>query len=486
MAFGRFQFTAVDGKGDFQAGAQVTVRRETGGAPLALIYSNREGTIPLSNPFSTDVEGFAGFFAANGSYRIDVVKGAYSRTWRYVNLIDDAGGLLTLAGLDSVALKLDGSNYMTSALRGTVGTSTTAADYLRFIPSDWGAGKPYFGIGKDAVADQWNMFLWDGASTDGTLALAVGKTKVAGHVLIEPPIPAADETEATVTFRNYHQRPETNGVDGGTLFGPIPGSVAKSLVLFDSVRTGGEGSYGNVLQFYKVTKAIAEYEFDVGFGSHTAANVLNGGSVIGAWISANSPRAALTGHSIASDPGFAQGISGLEVNAGNRWGNIGFQNYRASGEENYYIVGITSAPDVAVVNNEAAPSYPEELFPGSFAYDITASVFGHKWWIGVVMAPDTLMPGGVGFNMFGATTWSGGSTEPEAWAKVHGWWNKGLDFSNAQFNHGSLRLNTTSDQIMYSAAAGPGGPSLPATAFCFWRVMIGSGVWGAIPIFLAP
>lgn len=85
MALARWQRTIVDNAGNILPGAQVTVRRETAGAPLAVLYSDRDGTVPLGNPFTADVgTGFAAFHVAGGAYRIDVVSGAFSQTLRYV------------------------------------------------------------------------------------------------------------------------------------------------------------------------------------------------------------------------------------------------------------------------------------------------------------------------------------------------------------------------------------------------------------------
>jgi hypothetical protein len=75
----------TDEEGDIVEDATITVRREVSGAPLADLYSDRDGLVPKSNPFtitSAD-DGFAEFFAAGGAYRVQVVSGILTRTWRY-------------------------------------------------------------------------------------------------------------------------------------------------------------------------------------------------------------------------------------------------------------------------------------------------------------------------------------------------------------------------------------------------------------------
>lgn len=86
MTLARWQASIVDQEGNVLPGAQVTVRRETAGAPLVVLYSDRDGTAILGNPFPADADGFAAFHVAGGAYRIDVTSGAFSRTHRYVGV----------------------------------------------------------------------------------------------------------------------------------------------------------------------------------------------------------------------------------------------------------------------------------------------------------------------------------------------------------------------------------------------------------------
>lgn len=84
MVLARWQSTIIDDAGNVQNAASVEVRHETGGAPLAVIYSDRDGTTPISNPLTTGSDGFAAFHVAGGAYKITATKGAFSREWRYV------------------------------------------------------------------------------------------------------------------------------------------------------------------------------------------------------------------------------------------------------------------------------------------------------------------------------------------------------------------------------------------------------------------
>lgn len=100
MTMAIWQRTIVDEAGNIQPGATVTVRNQSAGFPLASLKSDRDGTVPLGNPFTADAEGFAQFFVAGGAYQIVAELGDFSRQWDYVAIGTSAE---TDAGLVPVA-----------------------------------------------------------------------------------------------------------------------------------------------------------------------------------------------------------------------------------------------------------------------------------------------------------------------------------------------------------------------------------------------
>jgi hypothetical protein len=88
MSLARFELPLVDDAGNVQSTATVTVRRETSGSPMAVLYSDRAGTVPMANPVSITPsdDGLLAFHAIGGAYRIEAVSGSYSRTRRYVGI----------------------------------------------------------------------------------------------------------------------------------------------------------------------------------------------------------------------------------------------------------------------------------------------------------------------------------------------------------------------------------------------------------------
>jgi hypothetical protein len=83
MALARWQAPIQDAAGNVVPGATIEVRDEESGL-LATLFSDRAGTVPLGNPFNADANGFAGFFAEGGAYRLTVTSGLLSSVWRYV------------------------------------------------------------------------------------------------------------------------------------------------------------------------------------------------------------------------------------------------------------------------------------------------------------------------------------------------------------------------------------------------------------------
>ncbi len=87
MALARHEFTVTDEHGNIVTDAQVEVRREIAGAPLAVLYSDRDGLTPLINPFPVDSEtAVAAFHVVGGAYRIRAFKPSLERVERYVGI----------------------------------------------------------------------------------------------------------------------------------------------------------------------------------------------------------------------------------------------------------------------------------------------------------------------------------------------------------------------------------------------------------------
>jgi hypothetical protein len=67
------------------------------------------------------------------------------------------------------AVTLTGAQTITGLKTISIGTATTFAGYLLLQPTDYAVGKPRLGFNKNATATQWDIGLYDGVNTAGTI-----------------------------------------------------------------------------------------------------------------------------------------------------------------------------------------------------------------------------------------------------------------------------------------------------------------------------
>lgn len=81
-----YQFAATDRAGNVIAGAEVTIRREYSGFPLASLYSDVAGAVALPNPVTSDSDGWVSVFLAAGQYKVEIRSRGDARILRYVQV----------------------------------------------------------------------------------------------------------------------------------------------------------------------------------------------------------------------------------------------------------------------------------------------------------------------------------------------------------------------------------------------------------------
>lgn len=80
-----WQATITDEEGDIVPGATIEVR-DADEATLVSIFSDRDGEVPKSNPFTVGSDGLARFYASPGIYDIRAFLGASQQVWADVEL----------------------------------------------------------------------------------------------------------------------------------------------------------------------------------------------------------------------------------------------------------------------------------------------------------------------------------------------------------------------------------------------------------------
>ncbi len=138
MPLARCEFVVQDDRGNVVPGAEITVQAETAGAPLATIFSDRAGGVPLANPF-TSSDGKVAFHVVGGAYRITATAGAFSATWRHKPIgtaQETDGGLPSGGDQGQLLAKASDNDYDTEwidAPAGSGGRETLSADRTYYV-----------------------------------------------------------------------------------------------------------------------------------------------------------------------------------------------------------------------------------------------------------------------------------------------------------------------------------------------------------------
>jgi hypothetical protein len=114
MNLARFNFAVQDTAGNVVDGAALTLTHEFVGS-AGVAYSDVTGLVSLGSSWVAADGANAGFHTTGGTYRIDAVKGAFSRTWRYVQIGTAQATDVGIAG-------------GTDGIRMVFSSTTTAAD----------------------------------------------------------------------------------------------------------------------------------------------------------------------------------------------------------------------------------------------------------------------------------------------------------------------------------------------------------------------
>jgi hypothetical protein len=118
MPLARREITATDAYGNLLTDVQVEVKRE---GPLTNepLFSDRDGLVSISNPFSVDpVTGVGAFHCAAGAFRIRIFKTGFERIIRYVPVGTaaefDSGTFVLLSGgtMTGILNLFNGSTFL--------------------------------------------------------------------------------------------------------------------------------------------------------------------------------------------------------------------------------------------------------------------------------------------------------------------------------------------------------------------------------------
>jgi hypothetical protein len=369
------KFYDVDGVTPLAGGRVFTYA--TGTTTPQATYSDYAGTSANSNPVILDANGEATIYLTPGVvYDFLVRKPSPDNT-----ITLSRNGVYSFGG-DS-EFKQDGTGAVTTTVNtalkdwlsvtqfGAVGNGSTD-DTTAFVNACAG-GKPVY-VPKTSAHYALT------ALTDANLELlwGPGRVKVASADVVIPSTPRAyGGTFPSVAAVRRAWAPDK--------WPTVEGSLQNGAFFADYVRTGGFGTYGNSLNILRVTAATPATQLDTAETAWLTHNNLTGGQAFGAWFGANSPAQGL-GQTFSSGA-----VIGLEVNAGNRWADLGLQSDIGGTR---YTVGIQIAADVLPASdgtNELSVSGITIASPGV----VTVTAHGLPAWTGIVFSGAGTLPTGL-------------------------------------------------------------------------------------------
>lgn len=216
MALPIFQRTVTNDSGDVINGAEVTVVGELTGLD-AVLFSDRAGATPLTNPFFTGPDGLAQFYATPSEYRVTVTGVSGAVTWRYNALVGENAFSETNPSLDcDIHDTLSGAISRTDIVEGSSIRITDRDDGIFDVVTGETAN------GFDVVAHN-TLPVQLKLRISGRLVKTGEFGAIAGGVV--------DTTDAIRACCNY-----LNSIEGGTLEGAAGAVylVSKSSVLTTS------------------------------------------------------------------------------------------------------------------------------------------------------------------------------------------------------------------------------------------------------------
>ena len=240
--YSRWQRTIVNGSGEVVPSVNIEVRRHVAGTPLAQLYSDREGTTPIGNPFTADSDGFAAFHVRGGAYRIRAYTIGFERIWEYVGI----GTLqeMDFSSLQTQAIGLSWQGPWLTATEYSVshGVENDGSSYICTVEHTADASTEP-GVGED-WGDYWDLLVAKGDEGDpsevpgpaATVAVGTVTTVAAG----EPATVTNVGTSGAAVF-DFEIPQGEDGEDGegsGDVSGPDGGVTDGHAVVFNG--TGGK------------------------------------------------------------------------------------------------------------------------------------------------------------------------------------------------------------------------------------------------------
>lgn len=249
-----FQRTIVDETGDTLPSAQIDVYlADTTTRPD--LFSDKEGTTPITNPFNADVNGFAQFYTVDGYYDVEANLGGSSATWNDVKIGRPLDNIIGAVGnINNTLFELPLNN--SSVIAQGVGSTEYTCDTDSAAASRYGVVE-YFTI--DEARFNAGGFINEEASeneAEYSNNISIVNSTIFNATEDSITALAPDNTNTATTF--------TNTSDSGGYFDPITVGVASIEYTFSCHYKKGSGLKPRLLIRDDVTSAnLGDAIFDI-------------------------------------------------------------------------------------------------------------------------------------------------------------------------------------------------------------------------------
>jgi hypothetical protein len=231
-----FNATVQDEFGNAISGATVTVKVDDAGGALATLYSDEEGLVPLANPFTSEADGLAQFWADAGTYYIEATSGADTSDGWTVELGGVGGSVsitLTAAAAIGEAVTFDGALVTLATIDEVAGIATAAG----------GIGDTIFAINEGNITvgtwawtpDEFVYLDAAGALTQTPSATAHRRIGIA-------------TTSTTIAVQIDPTVREVGGAGSENAIPALNDSGLAAYTMIDKAATGGAGAENKLVQ----------------------------------------------------------------------------------------------------------------------------------------------------------------------------------------------------------------------------------------------
>jgi hypothetical protein len=174
------------------------------------------------------------------------------------------------------------NNYTVTQKIGT-GTATTSAEYMQFVPTDYGSGKPRLAIQKAATATNWTIAVEDSVAALGNLILNTAQVRVPAGTVALPGLAFVTDSSTGFHLNASNNIVVSRAGSARFTFGNTAHSFYNTTgnAIITTITEGGNYLSGYTAERYFADNLAPVFYFRKARGTTAAYTVLNTGDRLG-------------------------------------------------------------------------------------------------------------------------------------------------------------------------------------------------------------